>query len=301
MPLKARGETLDVLDRVNLNMAPIKDTQGNAINPDALPQVSIIQPSGNVLLGLTSAGVTQNGVGQFSYVFTVPYNGPYGVYNDLWVFFVNGIRLEFQNAFVVVKTDVPSIQSDGYAHLGATTPYTYSQAAIKNINKLLKMLKARLNSAGKSQTTDAFGNKIFVDCDIFSIDTLVAFLAISLSDFNEVPYWTYFQFDDDDFIAQFGNVLVEGATLNALTSRALIEKGAEHTITDNGISFNPPSVADLMMSQYSTLLTHYWERLRMIKNNMRPYIRGLGTFSMTNGGLNPAINRLRHLRERRIL
>ena len=42
---------------------------------------------------------------------------------------------------------------------------------------------------------------------------------------------------------QFGEILVEGATLYALASQALIERGREFQITDNGLNFNPPTVS----------------------------------------------------------
>jgi hypothetical protein len=130
---------------------------------------------------------------------------------------------------------------------------------------------------------------------------LVTFLGTALWDFNQVPFFTTFDFDDDNFVNQFGEIIVEGATLYSLASKMLLERGREFNITDNSINFAPPTVSELMNTQYSTLLTHYWEKLRMIKNSLRPSPQGLGVFSMTNSGINPAIARLRHLRERQIL
>lgn len=299
MVIKARGELIDVTDQVNL-IVQFRDTAGNPIDTDSYPTISIVQPSGLVLLAPTSAGVARLGVGKYSYIFTVPYNGPYGVFNDIWVGYINGFRVQVQFDFVVLHTQTPGINIDGYVHLGDDPGFNYSQAAIKNINKLLKSLKARLNSSGKAKTTDGYGNTVYVDCDIFSIDMLVTFLATALWDFNQVPFFTFFQFDDDNFVEQFGEILVEGATLYSLASKALIERGREFQITDNGLNFNPPTVSELMNTQYSTLLSHYWEKLKMIKASLRPAPKGLGVFSM-NSGLNPAFARLRHLRARRII
>ena len=299
MVIKARGELIDVTDQVNLTVQ-FRDTSGSPIDTDSFPTISIVQPSGLVLLAPTSAGVARIGTGKYSYIFTVPINGPYGVYNDIWTGYVNGFRVQTQFEFVVLHTQVPAINTDGYAHLGDDPGFNYSQAAIKNINKLLKSLKARLNSAGKAKSTDGYGNVTYIDCDIFSIDMLVTFLATALWDFNQVPFFTFFQFDDDNFVEQFGEILVEGATLYSLASKALIERGREFQITDNGLNFNPPTVSELMNTQYSTLLTHYWEKLKYIKNSLRPAPRGLGVFSM-NSGINPAFARLRHLRARRLI
>lgn len=296
--VKTRGEIVDITEQINLT-ATFKDASGNPINTDSVPQVSIVQPSGLVLMTPTSVGVQQLGTGYYSFIFTVPYNGPYGVFNDVWTAYINGFRIEATFSFIVNHSQIPAISSDGYHHLGDVTPLKYSQCAIVNINKLLRSLKARMNSAGKAKSSDAYGNTTYVDCDIFSVDTLVTFLATALWDFNQVPYFTDFQFEEDGFVRQFGEVLVEGATLYALSSIALIERGRELSITDNGVSFNPPTVSELLQTQYSTLLSNYWEKLKYIKNSIRPRPLGLGIFGM-NSGLNPTIRNMRHLRERRI-
>ena len=298
MTIKARGEFIDVTNQVNL-IVQFKDGNGDPINTDSFPKISIIQPSGLVLLAPTSTGVAQLSTGKYSYIFTVPINGPYGVFNDVWSGFINGFRVETTFSFVVAHTQMPAINTDGYMHLGDNPGFQYSQAAIKNINKLIKSLKARLNSSGKAKSVDGYGNTIYVDCDIFSVDMLVTFLATGLWDFNQVPYFTFFKFDDDDFIEQFGEVLVESATLYSLASKALIERGREFNITDNGLSFTPPTVSELMNTQYSALLANYWEKLKLIKNSLRPAPRGLGVFSMSSA-VNPAFRRLRHLRARRL-
>ncbi len=299
MAIKARGELIDVTDQVNLTVQ-FKDTNGDPIDTDSIPKISIIQPSGLVALASTSAGVTKIDTGKYSYIFTIPINGPYGVFNDIWVGFINGFRVESDFSFVVAHTQLPAINTDGYVHLGDDPGFNYSQTAIKNINKLLKSLKARLNSAGKALSKDAYGNAIYVDCDIFPYDMLTTFLATALWDFNQVPYFTFFQFDDDNFVEQFGEILVEGATLYSLASKALIERGREFQLTDNGLNFNPPTVSELMNTQYGTLLTSYTDKLKYIKNSLRPAPRGLGTFSM-NSGINPAFAKLRHLRSRRLI
>ena len=298
MTIKARGEFIDVTNQVNL-IVQFKDGNGEPINTDSFPKISIIQPSGLVLLAPTSTGVAQLSTGKYSYIFTVPINGPYGVFNDVWSGFINGFRVETTFSFVVAHTQMPAINTDGYMHLGDNPGFQYSQAAIKNINKLVKSLKSRLNSSGKAKSVDGYGNTIYVDCDIFSVDMLVTFLATGLWDFNQVPYFTFFKFDDDDFIEQFGEVLVESATLYSLASKALIERGREFNISDNGLTFTPPTVSELMNTQYSALLANYWEKLKMIKNSLRPAPRGLGVFSMSSA-VNPAFRRLRHLRARRL-
>lgn len=298
MVIKNRGELITPTDQANL-VIQFRDPNGDPIDTDSFPRISIIQPSGAVFLAPTSVGVSRIGVGKYSYVFTCPINGPLGVWNDLWVGYINGFRLEQQFDFIINTSDIPAINIDGYAHLGDDPGFDYSQAAITNINKLLRSLRARLNSSGKAKSTDSYGNVTYVECDIFSTETLVAILATALWDFNQVPYFTFFQFDDNNFVEQFGEILVEGATLYALASKALIERGREFQLSDNGLSFTPPTVSELMMTQYSALLSVYTDKLKYIKNSLRPAPTGLGTMSMTSS-LNPAWARLRHLRARRI-
>jgi hypothetical protein len=297
--LKQRGEEVDVTDQIALTVQ-FKDVTGTPINMDTFPKVSIVQPSGLLAILPTSAGVQQLAVGKYQFIYTIPINGPYGVYNDVWTGYINGFLIESSQTFIVAHTQIPAINSDGHEHLGDDPGFHYNQCATHNINKLMKSLKARLNSAGKAKSSDSYGNTIYVDCDIFSVDTLTTFIATALWDFNQVPYFTFFKFDEDDFVDQFGEVLVEGATLYALASIALIERGREFQLTDNGLNFNPPTVSELLQTQYSTLLAHYWEKLKYIKNSLRPAPRGLGVFSM-NSAINPAFARLRHLRARRLI
>ncbi|MCZ2224559.1 MAG: hypothetical protein LC122_13120 [Chitinophagales bacterium] len=293
---KVRGEYLSVTDTVNLTIQ-LTDELGQPINADSFPTISLISPTGLVILQPTSQGVTQLDVGKYEYSFTIPINGPYGVFTDLWVAYVNGQRIEQTLNFIVAHTQFAAMNIDGYEKLGDDTGFNYSQDAIKNINKLIKMLRARLNSAGKAKAKNDKGEVIYIDCDIFSVDMLVTFLATALSDFNQTPYFTFFQFDDAAFVAQFGEILVEGATLYALSSMALLERGREYQLTDNSLSFNPPTVSELLNTQYNTLLTHYWEKLKYIKNSLRPAPIAAGVFSMSNYA-SPAIRRLRLLKER---
>lgn len=152
--------------------------------------------------------------------------------------------------------------------LGSKTDFDFSPTAITNINKLLTLLKSRLNSSAKSKSIDSNGNVTYIDSDIFSVDMLTHFLLLSLSDFNQTPYFTFYTFDDTEVVDTFTEVLVTGATLQALASQALIERGREFTIDDgDGISFNPPSLAELLNTQYNTLIFSHHEKLKRIKED----------------------------------
>jgi hypothetical protein len=296
--IKARGEFVNVTEQINLTVQ-LKDSTGTPINVDFFPQISLINPSGTVGLAYTSVGVTQIGVGNYSYILTIPYNGPYGVWADYWKATIGGNVYEQGFQFIVSGTQMPGINSDGYMKLGDDPGFSYSQEAIRNINFMIKMMKQRLNSSGKTKATDSYGNVIYIDCDIYSIEMLTTFLAMALSHFNSIPFFTSFQFDDDGFVAQFGEIIVQGAVLYALSSMALIERGREFQITDNSLSFQPPTVSEMLNTQYTSMLTVYTETLKNIKNSLRPSALGLGTFTFSNN--NPTVRNMRLLRERRIM
>jgi hypothetical protein len=296
--VKARGELISPTDQVNLTIQ-FKDQYGRPVNTDSYPTISLVQPSGLICLAPTSKGITHTGKGQYSYIFTTPINGPLGVWRDTWIGYINGFRVESMFEFIINTTQLPSINTDGFVHLGDDPGFNYSQTATKNVNKLIKSLRVRLNSSGKAKAADNYGNTVYVSCDIFSVDMLATFIATALWDFNQVPYFTFFNFDNDAFIEQFGEILVEGATIYALASVALIERGKEFQINDNGLSFTPPTMAEILQTQSAALATMYFDKLKMIKNSLRPNPLGLGIFGMQSG-MNPLVRQLKHLRARQL-
>lgn len=299
--IKSRGELIGTTETVELT-ASFYDDNGNLADTVGFPKISIVSPSGLVILNYTSAGVSRVSTGVYMYSYVVPFDGGgYGVFSDVWQGAMSNGRVETQTLqFVVEDGQLPKFpNSDGYYSLGDDVGFNYSQLEIFNINKLLKGIRARLNSSGKSKSTDAFGNVIYVDCDIFSTDQLVTFLGMALSFLNEIPHFTFFKFSDSFIIDIFYEVLVSASALFGLCSIALIERGREFQITDNGIAFQPPSVSELLNSQWNTELTSISARIALIKQNMKSAPLGLGSFSAQNGA-NPAVRRLRFLRSRRI-
>lgn len=295
---KSRGEIVFQTEVVQLR-ALFHGPDGNPVDLDSFPAVTITQPSGNIALGPTAAGVYRSDIGLYGFDYTVAYNDSLGVWTDTWTGSLNGFAVTGSFNFIVQNTQLPAVNTDGYEHLGDDPGFNYSQVAIHNINLLLKTLRARLDSSGKILTKDAYGNDIYVDCDIYSVAQLVSFLANSISLFNEIPVFSFFTFEDSEFIAQFHDVLVQGAALMALASKSLLERGREFKLTDNGINFDLPTVSELMQTQWSTALANHFEKVKLIKTSMRPAAIGLGTMSITSSRL-PAISRLRHLRSRRL-
>jgi len=147
----------------------------------------------------------------------------------------------------------------------------FSTAAQKNVDTLVALLQNRLQSKDKAKSADQSGNVIYIDCDIYSKEMLESFIALSISDFNQVPYFSFFTLEDDKFVDCFTEVLVEGAVIYALSSQALIERGREFTIGDNGVNFTPPTISEMLNTQFSTLLSHHWEKLKTIKLHIHEF------------------------------
>lgn len=299
MTTRARGEFVGQTDTVQLHVL-FRGTDGLPADLDSFPQITIIQPSGNVALGPTSAGVYRLTTGAYGYDLAIGFNDSLGVWTDFWRGTLDGYVVTGTLNFVVSNTQMPGINTDGYIKLGDDPGFDYSQAAIMNINKLLKALKVRLSSSGKAKVKDAYGNEVFVDCDIFSVDTLVTALGDSLGWFNEIQHLTQFTFDDASFVDQFFHILVQGATIICLASKALIERGREFVVTDNGINFNVPTVSELLSTEWSAELTNHTERLKYIKAGLKPSPLGMGLIGITSAR-NPIVSQLKHRRARQII
>lgn len=298
MAIVPRSEIVQPSDTIALR-ARFTGPDGLDVDLDLFPSVTIIQPSGGVAVGPTSTGVMRIGVGEYQFNYNVGLYPPIGTWRDVWRGTISGWDVFGEFTFTVFTTQVPAINTDSFKHLGDDPGFNFSQTAICNINNLLKSLRHRLKSRGKARRTDDYGNPIYKDCDIFTVDELVAFLCQALSMFNEIPHFTMFTWEDTPIIEQFHDILVQGGLYLALGAQALIERGREFQVQDNGIGFTPPTISELLNTQYQKEMDSWYDKCKMIKVNMRSSPLGLGTLSFT-AGASPQIRRLRHLRARSI-
>lgn len=296
---RSRGEIIQQTEGVRLQ-AQFRGPDGLPADLDSFPLLTIIQPSGNVMLGPTSTGVYHISTGLYGYDFITQVNTNIGVWTDYWEGTLSGFTTTGERNFVVYNTQMPAVNSDGYESLGDDIGFTYSPTAIHNVNKVLKVLRVRLNSSGKARSKDEYGNEIYIDCDIYSIDQLVTAAASSITSFNQIPHFTSFTYDDSTFVDQFLDVLVQGAVLIALSSKALIERGREFQVSDNGLQFTPPAVSELLNTQWSAEATQYMDKVKIIKASMKPSPLGCGLISVVSSR-QPIVSMLRHRRARQIL
>jgi len=280
-------------------------TDGLPSDADETPEVRITNPDGDVIVASTSTGVTRVDLGLYIYTYSVSATTDKGLWTDTWVAQIGGSTLS--NEFKFLVADEASAVS-GAARLGDEVEFDFSEAEITGLNILLKYLKARVKSDGQKPSRDEYGAFIYdgygelvmEECNVFTDEILVCFLCSALSEFNMVPFFTSYSFADEIIYKTFSHAIVEGATILALSSQALVEKGRDFTISDGGISYQPPALGDFLATNYNNFLSSYRERLKFIKNSIRPGPASYGTYTNLSSGA-PAFTRLRHLRSRRII
>jgi len=164
------------------------------------------------------------------------------------------------------------------------------ECELEILNDLICQMRAELKDSNTS-------------CYAFSAAELSAFLDAALSEFNGTPTFTNFTWKSID-LRRFRFIIVEGAVLLALGAQVLIEAGREFTITENGINFNPAQVSAALQNQFTARFTQYKNDLLFIKDHFRASPAAVLNYQslLVNDGIlgNPAIARLRHLRQRRI-
>lgn len=276
------------------------DPAGNPVNADSTPKVEITDSNGTIRQTLTKSGVSLvDDPGLYLLSFEIPLTGPDGYWNDRWVAVIGGETVENTFEFLVLEGGSVAFTKAPNNVPGDAFEFSFTKEEIVGVNRLLSVLKKRLKSDGTVKVPDGQGGFTDESCPIFSDNELICFLVNGLSEFNQYPHFTGFTFADVQIQDLFMDIIVQGAVILALAAQALIEKGREFSITDNGVTYQPPQVSEMLNSQYSAQLQDYKEKLKMIKSSLKPGPLGLGTFRVTS--INPNFLRLRHLRERQII
>jgi len=280
------------------------DAAGSLTNTDDTPTVAVYDSNGTLRQMATNMNVgLSNDPGVYVFTYEIPLSGPDGYWTDVWSSKIGDevITNTFQFYVSSAGTATESAESVFYPGDGADSelPFVFTKDEAHGVNILLKLVKPRLKNDGVRKVPDGAGGYASVACTIFTDAELIAFLVNSLSEFNQIPHFSSFLFSDPQIYTIFADVMVQGAVLLALAAQALIEKGREFVITDNGVTYQPPAISEMLNSQYTAQLADYKEKVKFIKCNLKPSPRGLGTFRTTS--TSPAYLRLRHLRERQVM
>jgi hypothetical protein len=276
------------------------DASGEPTNADAIPKVEILDPTYTTVQANTNIGVTLvDDPGLYKFTYNIPLTGPDGYYIDRWTAKIGNVTVTNDFAFLV--TSAGDIEEDLVPNFqpGDDIPWAFNKDEVYGINVLLKFLKARLKNDGVRKVPDGAGGYTESQCNVFSNAELICFLVNGLSGFNQYPHFTQFKFSDPQIYTLFADIVVQGGVLLALAAQALIERGREFSINDNGVTYQPPQISEILNSQYSAQLADYKEKLKMIKSSLKPAPISVGTFRVTS--ISPAYLRLRHLRQRQII
>src|SRR5690606_6952862 len=130
---KPRSAIISPTETVSLTVQ-FRGPDNQPADIDSFPSITIIQPSGGVALGPTSAGVYRLDTGKYGYDFKIGFTGPIGVWTDMWAGELNGVGVNGSFNFVVHTTQMPALNTDGNVHLGDDPGFHYSQLEIQNIN-----------------------------------------------------------------------------------------------------------------------------------------------------------------------
>lgn len=296
MATSCETRTVILGQSINLDVK-VLNALGQPTDADSVPWVEIKDANGSTVRSLSPSSVVRMDTGVYRLTYAPPVTSRSGIWTDHWRAVVDGFTTDASLQFIVLSTNA-SIDVAGY-QIGDDPCKIYSQCEIQGINILLAQLKCRLKNNAKAETLDEYGQKTYVDCPIFTDDELLCFLNGSLSEFNQTPHWTSFDFCSSIIYERNAHVIVEGAYILALGAQMLVEAGREFTVTDNGITMQPPPLSTTLNNQFGALLTAHTERLKFIKCSMKPNPSGVGTFRVL--ALSPALLRLRHLRQRQII
>ena len=292
--LGIKGQYIDLYVR-------FKDISGAYADTDATPKVKIVDSNGTTLQSLSSSGVSKltDSTGLYKCSFKIPLTARDGYATDYWEAKIGDQAVTATFSFDIIDGGTVTKDTEEDFVPGNEYTFDFTRTEAEAIDKLLKILKKRLKNDGVRKVPDGAGGYTEEACFIFNNDELTCFLVNSLSEFNQWPHFTEFTFSDPQTTGIFLDIIVQGAMLLALAAQSLIERGREFTITDNGVTYQPPQVSEILNSQYGTQLAYYKEKLKMIKTSLKPAPKGLGTFRVT--AVSPNFLRLRHLRERQII
>ncbi len=149
-------------------------------------------------------------------------------------------------------------------------------------NQLIHYLRQVLNDTDSS-------------CEIFSDSQLLSYLDLSLQSVNSHPTWTYYTLEA--IPRDWMNVVVLGGYIYALNAQGLVERARNFSISDQGVSYQPPDLPGHFQSLAQAMETKFEAEKERIKANVRPAPVGLGSTRVLSP--NPLLLRMRHLRAHR--
>lgn len=128
------------------------------------------------------------------------------------------------------------------------------------LDKLVELVKTRVSP---DHIPNALEGEVFPKEDIESA------LTLSLSAFNMHEPVTYLKITDEENMEQLADILVTYAAYVLLFKEALLQRGREFMISDNGVDLVPPPLGPFLMDAARDLQNNWFNQVRSIKNNTR--------------------------------
>lgn len=130
-------------------------------------------------------------------------------------------------------------------------------------NYYAELVRARLADDGYKKEKDGYGSEVYVGVNVYTEEQISNYLEGSLRRFN-LLFDRSFELDDDE-THQFTDLIVQGAVITGLASKALIESGRCFSYIDNGIEFKgSPEVTHTMMRQWEIENNDYWRKVEFL-------------------------------------
>lgn len=140
-------------------------------------------------------------------------------------------------------------------------------STLKSLTALTELVQFRIAAVSKQQIIEPNGNVKIVEASIFEPEDVQRALNLSLSAFNMSPPVTYLKFTDEENMDQLSDLLVTYAAHLLLTNKALVEKGREYSVKDNGIEYEAPQLGNFLLGTSDNLYRYWYERVRVLKTD----------------------------------
>lgn len=125
----------------------------------------------------------------------------------------------------------------------------------------VKLVRTRLADDGN----ETLGNKP----QVYTEEQILSYLEGSLQRLNGLlPNGLSFEATPVQ-VFELADLVVQGAVITALASKALLEKGREFPILDGvgSVAYHPPNVSDTMMRQWEVEMMDYRSKIELIRSN----------------------------------
>lgn len=130
-----------------------------------------------------------------------------------------------------------------------------------NISYYVELVRARLYDEN-IRAKDQYGNEVEVPSYRYTEGQIISYLEGSVRRFNLLFNKKLDLVDDE--IYKFTDLIVHGAIITALASKALSECGREFSMQDGEIIFTPPAISSLLMHQWEVESADYDRKIKFL-------------------------------------